>query len=294
MNAERRIVDNRVFLLGLDKLYRKAMKRHESDELLKCAQVMAAKLNVAPAEVPVEGYYSEDLKLTEYFRLVRALQNVDNSREPELRSVIGFSRLKEVTQSPIFGIPRQSRSLLPGAVDPLTTALESSFPNWTVENLTNATYEVAMDTDDFSLVGLAALAKDSVVLAALRETVVLYAAIAAGSAMMAEPIYDWTVDDEIAERARRFVEAFNSLFHESLPTPEPSNAADFWNAHDPWSIVGRCVRVGFDDRQSPVQFYHWAIDHDSKFRLCVKGFWNADIWTTERYRQKLESETFRK
>ena len=36
-SPEVHIVDNRVFLLGLDELYRKAMKRIESVELLACA-----------------------------------------------------------------------------------------------------------------------------------------------------------------------------------------------------------------------------------------------------------------
>jgi hypothetical protein len=286
MNVETRVVDNRIFLLGLDELYREAMKRHESDELLGCAQDTARKLGVAPADVPVEGYYTEDPKLTEYFLLVRSLQSVDKSRERELHGVTGFARLKEVTQSPIFGIPRWSRFLFPAAVDPMTTALESTFPNWTVENLTNATYDVAINSDDYSLVGLAALAKDSVVLAALRETVVLYGVLAAGSAMRAEPVYIWAVDEVIAKRARQFVEAFNSLFSESLPAPVASNAAVYWTAHDPWSIIGRCVRVGFDDCQRPIQYYHWAVDHDSSFRTCVKDFWDAEIWTTQRYRQK--------
>jgi len=33
MNTEVRVVNNRVFLLGLDELYRKSIKRHERDEL---------------------------------------------------------------------------------------------------------------------------------------------------------------------------------------------------------------------------------------------------------------------
>ncbi len=74
---ERRVVDDRVFLLGLDKLYRDAMKQHERGELLGCARRVAEALHVTPADVPVEGYYAEDERLTEYFRLVRALQDVD-------------------------------------------------------------------------------------------------------------------------------------------------------------------------------------------------------------------------
>ncbi len=55
MLSTRVIVDNRMFLLGLDKLYRDAMKKHERSELRQCAQRVANALDLAPAQVPVEG-----------------------------------------------------------------------------------------------------------------------------------------------------------------------------------------------------------------------------------------------
>ena len=84
MSTERCIVDNRVFLLGLDELYREAMKQHERGELLSCARRVVATLHVAPTNVPAEGYYTEDQRLTEYFGLVRELQQVDESRTSEV------------------------------------------------------------------------------------------------------------------------------------------------------------------------------------------------------------------
>jgi hypothetical protein len=66
--TETRVVDDRTFLLGLDELYRSAMKKHERDELLGCARTLSTALGIAPADVPVEGYYSEDEMLSEYFR----------------------------------------------------------------------------------------------------------------------------------------------------------------------------------------------------------------------------------
>lgn len=101
MNTKRYIVDNRVFLLGLDELYREAMKEHERDELLGCAKETAKVLSVSGAEVPIEGYYTEDEHLSEYFCLMRALQQVSKSRESELGSIDGYKRLKQVTESPI-------------------------------------------------------------------------------------------------------------------------------------------------------------------------------------------------
>ncbi len=100
---ERHVVDNRVFLLGLDALYRSAMKRNEGFELLRCAREVAWTLHVKPADVPVEGYYAEDERLTEYFRLLRALQEEPNSRVAAVERLPAYQRLYEVTSSPLYG-----------------------------------------------------------------------------------------------------------------------------------------------------------------------------------------------
>src|SRR5262249_53590776 len=150
MKTDRRIVNNRVFLLGLDELYREAMKRHERDELLQCARETASSLSVAPADVPIEGYYSEDERLTEYFRLIRSLQQVPKRREPEVASLSGFQRLKQVTESPIFGPPVDGLFLLSVGEDALSVALKRTFPEWTVENLTVRANECAAESSDYS------------------------------------------------------------------------------------------------------------------------------------------------
>jgi hypothetical protein len=67
MKTERRVVNNRVFLLGLDELYRESMKRHERGELLGCARETTSVLSVTPADVPIEGYYAENEGLTSIF-----------------------------------------------------------------------------------------------------------------------------------------------------------------------------------------------------------------------------------
>ena len=293
MNTDRRVVDNRVFLLGLDVLYREAMKRHERDELLRCATETARALSVAPADVPIEGYYTEDERLTEYFRLVRALQNVPKARASEVDNVAGFKRLKQVTESPIFGPPFDGGFLLSVGEDALSVALKKTFPEWTVENLTNRAYECAAESSDFSLVALAALSRDPVVLAALRESVVLYAMGARGG-WRPEPEYVWEVDDIIQERASQFVNTFNNLFSERLPRPAPENAKVFWIASRESQVIGRCVRVGFDDSVRPIRHYHWAIDEDAKYRPVVTEFWDTEIWTTARYRAELEAKERRR
>src|SRR5262245_8171078 len=112
MKTERCVVSNRVFLLGLDELYRESMKRNERDELLRCARETASALSVPPADVPIEGYYTEDDRLTEYFRLMRTLQQVPRWRDSEVADLPGFKRIRQVTESPIFGPPLDGPYLL--------------------------------------------------------------------------------------------------------------------------------------------------------------------------------------
>jgi len=280
-----RIVNNRVFLLGLDELYRRAMKKHERGELLACAQRVAAVLRVGPADVPVEGYYSEHADLAAYFRLVRALQVVSFEREPEVASLSQFRRLLAVTSSPIFGSPIREDYLLPKGRDPLSAALKAarSVEEWTVPLLTAAAARIAQETDDYSLVGLASRTEDPVVLAALRESVVLYAkAVTLG--VITWPKFVWQVDPELCVAAQRFVDTFNGLFGLELPPPTAQYAHIFGGAADESQIDGRCVRLG----QTPgpqANYYHWAVARGRNHQPMVDEFWAPEIWTTERYRR---------
>lgn len=245
-----RVVDDRAFLLGLDSLYRSASEKHERAELLRCAQRVATALRVTPVEVPVEGYYVEHAELTAYFRLVRALQEVPLERVSEVQSLREFRRLLEVTSSPIFGPPFREH-LLPKGNDPLSRALDASgqeaVATWTVPHLTAAAGKIARDTGDHSLVGLAVRVGDPVVLAALRESVVLYARDVSGSIVPARPTFVWRVDPELCMAAQRFVDAFNTLFGRELPPPAAQFAHVFGSAFEESEIIGRCVRLGQAD-----------------------------------------------
>jgi len=278
------VVNNRVFLLGLDKLYRSAMKKHERNELLACAQRVTTALNVQPADVPIEGYYAEHPDLTAYFRLLRALQNVPLERASEVDSLPQFRRLLTVTSSPIFGSPIRE-SLLPKGKDLLSAALDAarSEQEWTVPLLTAVAARVARDTDDYSLVGLASVVEDPVVLAALRESVVLYAkTITLGAIIW--PKFVWRVDPELCALAQRFVEMFNTLFGWELPPPTAQYAHAFAGGVDEFQIVGRCVRLG-QTREPHPRYYHWAVVRGSDGQLIVNEFWAPEIWTTERFRR---------
>lgn len=279
------VVDNRVFLLGLDKLYRDAMKRHERGELLRCARRVAEALRVTPADVPVEGYYAEDEQLTEYFRLVRALQEVDEVETSSVDSLSEFQRLRDVTSAPLYGRPQYTGKLLSTGRDALSQALYDMFPNWSVASLTAAAYNKAREVDDISLVGLAARVQDAVVLTAVRESVVLYAEMILGAALhQPRPKYVWEVDKDLAQQARRFIDTFNMLFGEYLPPPDPAQAERYWHAYDDNEILGRCVRLGCDDTILPIRHYHWAICRAADGGFAVQEFWKNEVWTTTQYR----------
>lgn len=277
------MVDDRVFLLGLDEFYRSAMKGHERGELLDAARAVAAELGVGPAGVPVEGYYHEDERLTEYFLLMRALGAVEDRRIAEVEPLAGYRRLVEVTSAPLYGEPQWEGKLLPTGRDALSRALEDLWPSWTIALLTEAARSAAVGHDDFSLVGLAARAGDPVVLAALRESVVLYAqVVVAAAARPPKYEYVWDVRPELTGAAQRFIDTFNALFGEDLPAAEPDHAKQYWFARQRNEIVGRCARLGTDDA-TPPNHYHWAIERSG---AAVEEFWDTEVWTTHRYRSE--------
>jgi hypothetical protein len=285
------IVDNRVFLLGLDQLYRTRMKRHESTELLTCAHAVAATLNVPPVDVPIEGYYGETTKLTEYFRLIRALQCVGDESAGRVARMGEFQRLSSVMAAPLYGRPVTGRSLLPVGRDPLAQVLidtDGDLSQLSVGNLVERAYRVAVETEDFSLVGLASLARDAVVLAASRESVVLYAECAILSSEPPVPVLVWQVDDELARRGARFVATFNELFDDDLPEPVAENADLFFEAANENGIYGRCVCIA---KHPEAGFYHWAVCLGPDGRLAVDDFWDTEVWTTDRYRDHPRERT---
>ena len=286
MRTETCIVTDRVFLLGLDSLYREAMKGHERAELLECARAVAAALGIEAASGEVEGYYAEQPELTEYFQLLRALQDVAQSRGVEVERLPSFQRLHQVVSSPIFGPPVARDRLLPVGGDPLYQALNATKPGWTIHGLVAAAARIARSTDDISLAGLAARAEDPVALAALRESVVLYEG---RSIFSKEPLrtFVWQVSEELAGAARRFIESFNALLGEDLPLPTADRAADYWGAFEANEVLGRCVRLG-DDLGVPQQHYHWAIRQEGQ-GLAVHEFWDRETWGTARYRSALDA-----
>lgn len=281
--VERRVVTDRIFLLGLDRLYREAMKQHEREELLSCARSVARELDVAPANVPIEGYYAEEEPLREYFRLMRALQQADANVAPRVASLAPFRRLLAVASSPLYGRPVFNGRLLPRGRDPLSQALSETAPAWALETLVAAAARAARESDDISLVGLAAWAQDPVALAATRESTVVYEEVVDGAPLPRPIEYVWAVDAGLASLARRFIDAFTELFDDRLPAPEAANAEAYWWACADNQLHCRCVHLGRDDRTHPVSHYHWVILQDSKGDYEVRDFWSEKRWTTAHY-----------
>ena len=293
MKPEIRRVDNRTFLLGLDEQYRWRMKNHERTELLDCARTLAADLEVKPTVRPVEGYYGEDAELTEYFLLMRELQDLPGERAAEVRETATLERLREVTSSRLFGRRPSGAGLFPAGVDALSEALMATrVDEWSMETLTSRAHGIARDGDDYSLVALAALARDAVVLTALRETVVLYALLVGGGMGGPVPEYVWEVHPELAARAAKFVETFNALFQQDIPAPTAENAKYYFNAANPYKIRGRCVRIGYNDAVAPLLHYHWAINVAGG-DLVAEEFWDPEIWTTDRYKEERFPDDYR-
>jgi hypothetical protein len=193
-----------------------------------------------------------------------------------------FRRLLAVTSSPIYGDATNVGRLLPVARDSLWQALEDEWPDWSLNRLVNRAHHVALETGDCSLVGLALLSRDPVVVAALRESVVLYVGMRMGASL--EPIhrYFWRVDAVLAERAARFVATFNALFDEDLPAPVPDNGEEFFTAAKLSAIAGRCVCIGHTEPPD-LRYYHWAIASRDGV-LSVEEFWHPELWSTQRYR----------
>lgn len=285
-------VTDRDLLLGLDSLYRDAMQWSESTELLQCAREVSERLDVPPASVPVEGYYTESEELTEYFLRIRALQEVDGSRRPEVEHLSAFRRLHEVVSAPLFGTPSGTTKLIPRSFDSLAGALHgSSVDAWRIGFLVARARDAALESDDCSLVGLAARVGDAVVLTALRETVALYADwVITAAPGAAPPTYVWEVSLEMERAANRFVECFNELFDNPLPVPVAENVAVYSRAASGNRVEGRCIAIGVDWTRSGHRFYHWAVDCWLTGEPRVVEFWVEELWTTERFRDASPAE----
>ena len=154
---------------------------------------------------------------------------------------------------------------------------------WTVPSLMAAASVVARQNEDYSLVGLACRAEDPVVVAALRESVVVYAELVTLTMAVRRerPRYVWRVDPALAMSGQRFIDAFNELFGKELQPATQEYAHIYGRNAAEARIEGRCVRLG-QTNDVPPAYYHWAVAR-ADGELIVDEFWAPEIWTTDRY-----------
>ncbi len=255
-----RKVDNRSLVLSLDGKYRSEMMWFEEKKLLPAAKKLTDILNIKPPEVPIEGYYDSSPKLTEYFTIMRALQNLSDEDSRKVNDSDEYQLLFSVTGSPIYGQKNDSGGFFPLMKDPLNLALENTpVENWNAETLVDRAYQFTKETEDCSLVGLGALCRDAILITAFKESTVLYWLEMFGAAQCIEPpryVYEWNVDKEIEERANRFISHFNELTASDIPAANSENAEYFYiDPEDAADIRGRCARIGVDDRIFPIHVY---------------------------------------
>lgn len=283
-----KIVDNRVFLLGLDSLFREAQKQYETNTLLPIVRNIKDDLVLVPQDAPIEGYYTETPELKEYFLIVRTLQTLPKELKDRVKDKKGLQKLLSYTGSKICGRLLEGDRFLPIVVDPLAEALKRTYPEWNIPNLTVVASGVAKEWNDVSLVGLACLANDSCVITALKESAILYGSKVVGSFFdKRKPVFEWRVDKALEEKANIFIQEFNSLTGFSLPLASAENAAIFFKASSLNEISERCVNIGSNPEGN--KFYHWAIEVDSKRVYFVKDFWDDHMWTTAEYRKRRAS-----
>jgi hypothetical protein len=251
---------------------------------------VANKLDLNVLEIPVEGYYTETPELTEYFLTMRTLQGVHNNERRKVANLTQYPRLLEITSAPLYGCAKFGNHILPTGRDPLSQALIDHNLGWSVNKLTESAYLAAKKYDDYSLVGLCARVKDPVLLAATRESTVLYAEfveLISCAPIGTPPIeYTWSVNEDLAHQAQRFINTFIELFQDHLPQASAESAQDYWMAHLENEIGGRCVAIG-SVHNLKKRIYHWAIDIDFHGKYIVRDFWDQEKWTTERYRNEM-------
>ena len=143
---------------------------------------------------------------------------------------------------------------------------------------------IALDSGSVSLVGIAASMGDPVLVAALRETVVLYAEVYSWSISdEPEPVYRWEVSQDVLDRAATFARTFNDLFTDGLVLPGEDSAPAYWDAYVGNDIHGRCVRIARDPGRSTGPNYHWGVYRDPSGEYHVEDFWDERLWTTSYY-----------
>jgi hypothetical protein len=272
------VVDDRAFVIGLSELFRQEMKSYEVGHLLPLAETACIDLDLSPANVTVEGYYTESDELERFFQLIRALQDIEVHKVSDGTTKTAIFRLREVLTSPAMGRVESNDILLPRTTSPFGEALQI-LSNWSIDGLCQEAKKLVRK-DDSGLVAVAAAAGDPVCLCAARESMALVADVEL--AEMQPPEFTWGVSKGVAEVAVRFVSCLANATGIILPEPISTFSHLYGQAARDAELIGRCVLIG-ELFGNPYPYYHWYIDSQNG-QLRVKDFWSSSIWTTGRLR----------
>lgn len=268
------IVDDRAFVVGLSELFRQEMKRYEVANLLPLAEDACKALDLSPALVPVEGYYTESAELERFFRLIRALQNTEIHEVSPGSTDDAILRLREVLTSPAMGRIEHNDQLIARTTSPLGEALRI-LSNWSIDGLCQQAQKLVRK-DDSGLVAVAAAAGDPVGLCAARESMALVADVEL--AEMQLPEFAWGVSEHVVEVASRFISALAETTRIMLPKPVATSSDLYGQAAIDAELIGRCILIG-ERFGNPFPYYHWYIESQGG-KPIVKDFWSSTVWTT--------------
>ncbi|MRR29389.1 hypothetical protein EG834_03435, partial [bacterium] len=220
------VVDDLTFVVGLSELFRKNMKDFEVVTLLPLAEIACKALDLSPAMVPLEGYYSESEELERFFRLIRALQYAEMCEISPSSGRDAIHRLREVFTSPAMGRVTECDQVLPRATSPFGEALRI-LSNWSISGLSLQAQRLIRD-DDAGLVAVAAATGNPVALCVARESVALVADVELAEVEL--PQFVWAVSEPVARVASRFISALAQSTGIILPDSSATSSHLFGQA----------------------------------------------------------------
>ncbi len=268
------VVDDRTFVVGLSELFRQKMKAYEVATLLPLAETACKALDLSPAMVPVEGYYSESDELERFFRLIRALQYAEMREVSPGSAANAIHQLREAFTSPAMGRVEESDRVLPRTSSAFGEALRI-LANWSINGLSRQAQQLVRD-DDAGLVAVAAATGDPIAMCVARESVAVIADVEL--AEVESPQFIWVASEHVVRVAGRFVTALAETTGIMLPEPEATSSHLYGQAAKEAELVGRCILIG-ERSGSPYPNYHWYIDAQNG-EFTVKDFWSSALWTT--------------
>lgn len=272
-------INNVDYFHMIDNEIRPAMMDYETKQLLPVAQNVIGDLETQ--EYPVEGYYYKTPELTEYFTIIRNIQENKKIYKEINTKTDEFQRLYDFTDRTLWGAVSSDRtkSPLPRRYDILGLTLKS-FEDpikgpfvkrpWTIDKIMDRIKDFATGT--INLVELAYKIGSLECLVAGAETNILYREIThiTGSSGT-NPEIIWNVDPEIEEFGKKLLDEYNNLIGTNIKSPTPNT---YWNFNR-YPELPRVVALGYVDFTG--EYYHWKLDSLRN----VTDFYSGELHTTE-------------